>query len=422
MLPRHALLHAARCAPKTMQLTRSFAAHATIDESTLNGISFKLTDTQREFQQLARKFAREEMIPLEKHYDQTMEYPKPIFDKAWELGLVNGHIPEKYGGLGLGSLDGCIIGEELAYGCTGMMTAIEANHLALAPVLVAGNDAQCAKYFGRLIDAPRQAAYCVTEPGAGSDVAAAKTTAVKKGNSWVINGSKMWITNGGVADWYFVLAKTDSGASAGSAFTGFIVDANTPGITKGRKEINLGQRCSDTRGITFEDVVVPEENVLGSPGYGFKIAMQAFDHTRPPVAIGAVGLARRAFDEAKKYALERKTMGAPIATHQAIMFMLADMATGIEAARLLTYKAAYEIDCGRKNTMFASMAKRFAGDLANEVAANAVQIFGGAGFNTEYPVEKLFRDAKIYQIYEGTSQIQRLIIGKEVLSRANLDP
>ncbi|RHZ01231.1 hypothetical protein DYB37_004792 [Aphanomyces astaci] len=422
MLPRHALLHAARCAPKTASLTRSFAAHATIDESTLNGISFKLTDTQREFQQLARKFAREEMIPLEKHYDQTMEYPKPIFDKAWELGLVNGHIPEKYGGLGLGSLDGCIIGEELAYGCTGMMTAIEANHLALAPVLVAGNDAQCAKYFGRLIDAPRQAAYCVTEPGAGSDVAAAKTTAVKKGNSWVINGSKMWITNGGVADWYFVLAKTDSGASAGSAFTGFIVDANTPGITKGRKEINLGQRCSDTRGITFEDVVVPDENVLGSPGYGFKIAMQAFDHTRPPVAIGAVGLARRAFDEAKKYALERKTMGAPIATHQAIMFMLADMATGIEAARLLTYKAAYEIDCGRKNTMFASMAKRFAGDLANEVAANAVQIFGGAGFNTEYPVEKLFRDAKIYQIYEGTSQIQRLIIGKEVLSRANLDP
>ncbi|RHY35283.1 hypothetical protein DYB32_000253, partial [Aphanomyces invadans] len=397
-------LQAARRARKTVTLTRNFAAHATIDESKLNGVSFKLTDTQREFQHLARKFAREEMIPQEKHYDQTMEYPKPIFDKAWELGLVNGHIPEKFGGLGLGSLDGCIIGEELAYGCTGMMTAIEANHLALAPVLVAGNDAQCAKYFGRLIDAPRQAAYCVTEPGAGSDVAGAKTTAVKKGNSWVINGSKMWITNGGVADWYFVLAKTDPGASAGSAFTGFIVDANTPGITKGRKEINLGQRCSDTRGITFEDVVVPEENVLGTSNIHFSSR-----------------LARRAFEEAKKYALERKTMGAPIATHQAIMFMLADMATGIEAARLLTYKAAYEIDCGRKNTMFASMAKRFAGDLANEVAANAVQIFGGAGFNTEYPVEKLFRDAKIYQIYEGTSQIQRLIVGKEVLSR-NLEP
>jgi acyl-CoA dehydrogenase len=324
--------------------------------------------------------------------------------------------------MGLGSLDGCIIGEELAYGCTGMMTAIEANHLELAPVLVAGNDAQCEKYFGRLLEAPRQAAYCVTEPGAGSDVAAAKTTAVKKGDHYVLNGSKMWITNGGVADWYFVLAKTDANASAGSAFTGFVVDAKTPGITVGRKEINMGQRCSDTRGITFEDVAVPVTNVLGAPGYGFKIAMQAFDHTRPPVAIGAVGLARRAMDEAKKYALERKTMGVPIAHHQAITFMLADMATGIEAARLLAYKAAYEIDCGRKNTMYASMAKRFAGDLANQVATDAVQIFGGAGFNTEMPVEKLMRDAKIYQIYEGTSQIQRMIIGKEMLSRANLDP
>ncbi|OQR98873.1 medium-chain specific acyl-CoA dehydrogenase, mitochondrial precursor [Thraustotheca clavata] len=399
-----------------------FAAHATIDESQLNGISFKLTETQKEFQLLARKFAKEEMIPKEKYYDQTMEYPTEIFNKAWELGLINGHIPEKYGGMGLGSLDGCVIGEELAYGCTGMMTAIEANHLALAPVLVAGNDAQCAKYFGQLLEAPRQAAYCVTEPGAGSDVAGAKTTAVKKGNSWVLNGSKMWITNGGVADWYFVLAKTNPGASAGSAFTGFIVDANTPGITRGRKEINMGQRCSDTRGITFEDVVVPEENVLGAEGYGFKIAMQAFDHTRPPVAIGAVGLARRAMEEAKKYALERKTMGQPIAFHQSITFMLADMATHIEAGRLLTYKAAYEIDCGRKNTMYASMAKRFAGDMANQIAADAVQIFGGAGFNTEYPVEKLMRDAKIYQIYEGTSQIQRMIIGKEMLTRPSMEP
>lgn len=232
----------------------------------------------------------------------------------------------------------------------------------------------------------------------------------------------MWITNGGVAKWFFVLAKTDSNANAGSAFTGFIVDADSPGITVGRKEINIGQRCSDTRGITFEDVVVPAENVLGDPGYGFKIAMQAFDITRPPVAIGAVGLARRAFDEARKYALERKTMGTPIAMHQAIQFMLADMATGIEASRLLTYKAAYEIDCGRKNTMYASMAKRFAGDHANKVATDAIQIFGGAGFNTEYPVEKLFRDAKIYQIYEGTSQIQRMIIAKEMFSRESMDP
>ncbi|KAI9993151.1 hypothetical protein PInf_015221 [Phytophthora infestans] len=414
------LRHASRLLHPTG--TRSFALGQHIDDSKFSAFSLKLSDDQREFQQLARKFAREEMIPKEKHYDQTMEYPQEIFEKAWELGLVNTHVPEKFGGLGLGSLDGCIIGEELAYGCTGMATAMEANGLATAPLLVAGSDEQNRKYLGRLVEEPVQAAYCVTEPGAGSDVAGAKTTAVKKGDNWVINGSKMWITNGGVAKWYFVLAKTDPNANAGSAFTGFIVDADTPGITVGRKEINIGQRCSDTRGISFEDVAVPEENVLGDVGYGFKIAMQAFDITRPPVAIGAVGLARRAFDEARKYALERKTMGAPIAMHQAIQFMLADMATGIEAGRQLTYKAAYEIDCGRKNTMYASMAKRFAGDHANQVTTDAIQIFGGAGFNTEYPVEKLFRDAKIYQIYEGTSQIQRMIIAKEMFSRDSMDP
>jgi len=259
----------------------------------------------------------------------------------------------------------------------------------------------------------------VTEPGAGSDVAGLATTAVKKGDEWVLNGQKMWITNGGVANWYFVLAKTDASKGASAGFTGFIVDADTPGITVGRKEINLGQRCSDTRGITFEDVVVPAANVLGAEGVGFKVAMGAFDHTRPPVAAGAVGLARRAMDEAIAYATERKTMGVPIAHHQAVSFMIADMAIGIEAARSLTHKSAWEIDQGRKNTMFASMAKAFAGDHANKVAADAVQIFGGNGFNTEYPVEKLMRDAKIYQIYEGTSQIQRLIISREIFQRGH---
>jgi acyl-CoA dehydrogenase len=312
-----------------------------------------------------------------------------------------------------------IIGEELAYGCTGIMTAMEANGLASAPVILAGTTEQKKKYLGRLTEAPLQAAYGVTEPGAGSDVAGAKTTAVKKGDSWVLNGQKMWITNGGVANWFFVLAKTDPTKNAGSAFTGFIVDADTPGITVGRKEINMGQRCSDTRGITFEDVVVPAANVLGAEGFGFKVAMGAFDHTRPPVAAGAVGLARRAMDEAIAYAKERKTMGVPIAHHQAVSFMIADMAMGIEAGRCLVHKSAWEIDQGRKNTMFASMAKAFAGDHANKVAADAVQIFGGNGFNTEYPVEKLMRDAKIYQIYEGTSQIQRLIISREIFSRPN---
>jgi acyl-CoA dehydrogenase len=349
-----------------------------------------------------------------------MEYPRDVFDKAWELGLVNTHVPESVGGLGLGCLEGVIIAEELAYGCTGMMTAIEGNSLAEAPVLVAGNDAQKAKYLGRMIEEPLQAAYCVTEPGAGSDVAGARTKAVRKGDKYVINGSKMWITNGGVANWYFVLAKTDDTAKTGSAFTGFIVDADTPGISRGKKEINMGQRCSDTRGITFEDVEVPVENVLGAEGMGFKIAMKAFDFTRPPVAAGAVGLARRAMDEALAYSKERKTMGKPICQHQAIAFMLADMAVTTEAARLLTYKAAWAVDAGKRNTHFASMAKLLAAEHCNRVVTNAVQVFGGNGFNTEYPVEKLMRDAKIYEIYEGTSQIQRGIIARDLLTDIEL--
>jgi acyl-CoA dehydrogenase len=224
----------------------------------------------------------------------------------------------------------------------------------------------------------------------------------------------------GVANWFFVMAKTDTEAGTGSAFTGFIVDADSEGITVGRKEVNMGQRASDTRGIKFEDVVVPDENRLGDVGYGFKIAMRAFDLTRPAVASGAVGVARRAMDEAVAYALERKTMGQPIAMHQAIAFMLADMATGIEASRMLTYKSAWLRDQGLPNTHMASMAKAFAADHCNKVVTDAVQVFGGAGFNTEYPVEKLMRDAKIYQIYEGTSQIQRLIISRAMLTNPGL--
>ena len=361
-------------------------------------------------------------LPRLRSFFRTMEFPQPVFEKAWELGLVNTHVPESCGGLGLGCMEGVLIGEELAYGCTGIMTAMEANGLASAPVIIAGSEEQQKKYLGRLCEEPLQAAYCVTEPGAGSDVAGLATTAVKKGDEWVINGSKMWITNGGVANWYFVLAKTDPSAKTGAGFTGFIVDADSAGISRGRKEVNLGQRCSDTRGITFEDVVVPDANRLGAEGVGFKIAMGAFDHTRPPVASGAVGLARRAMDEAIQYASERKTMGVPIAHHQSISFMIADMAIGIEASRSLVHKASYEIDQGRKNTLYASMAKAFAGDHANKVAADAVQIFGGNGFNTEYPVEKLMRDAKIYQIYEGTSQIQRLIIARDIFARGSPTP
>lgn len=270
-----------------------------------------------------------------------------------------------------------------------------------------------------MMEEPLMCAYGVTEPGAGSDVAGIKTKAEKKGDQYILNGQKMWITNGGVANWYFVLARTnpDPKASAGKSFTGFIVDGDSPGLTKGRKEKNMGQRASDTRGLTFEDVVVPKENVLIGEGAGFKIAMGAFDRTRPPVAAGAVGLAQRALDEATKYSMERKTFGKVIAEHQAVAFILADMAIGVESSRLAWMRAAWEVDQGRRNSYYASIAKCLAGDVANKCASDAVQIFGGNGFNTEYPVEKLMRDAKIYQIYEGTAQIQRIIISREYLSK-----
>ena len=288
---------------------------------------------------------------------------------------MNAHIPVEYGGLGLHTVEACIINEELAYGCSGCSTAVEANTLAQMPLILAGNDFIKKKYLGRMTEAPLKCAYGVSEAGAGSDVAAIKTRAAKKGNEYVLNGSKLWITNGGVAQdddgndggWYFVLAVTDPDAPVGKRMTGFVVDANTPGISVGAKLVNMGQRCSDTRPLFFDNVVIPEENVLGAEGAGFKVAMGAFDNTRPPVAAGAVGVARRAMDEAYKYSQERNSMGVPIFDHQSVAFMLADMATGIEASRLLIYKSGYEIDSGRSNTMFASMAKVFAAEHCNKV-------------------------------------------------------
>ena len=380
-------------------------------------IGFELSENQQAFQQLARDFSRAEIAPAAAHHDQTGKFPREILEKAWAAGLMNTHVPEDCGGLGLGTLDGAIIAEEMAWGCTGIGTAMEANMLAEMPVIVSGTEAQKKKYLGRMIEAPLFAAYAVTEPGAGSDVAAVKTTAVRRGDKWVINGQKMWITNGGVANWFFVLAKTDESKGTGSAFTGFIVDADSPGITVGKKEWNMGQRASDTRGLSFENVEVPDENRLGDVGFGFKIAMKAFDKTRPLVASAAVGLSRRALDESMKYATERRTMGKPIAAHQAIAFMIADMARDVEAARLLVWRCAWEVDQGRRNTMYASMAKCLAADTAMRVATDAVQVHGGYGFSQEYPVEKLMRDAKVFQIYEGTSQIQRLIIAKELFER-----
>jgi acyl-CoA dehydrogenase len=377
---------------------------------------FELTQEQRDLQRLAHDFARDVIRPKAPHHDETGEWPDAIMKQAWELGLMNIHIPESCGGLGLGTFDGVVMDEELGWGCTGIATAMTANTLAQVPVIVAGNEAQKKKYLGRFVDAPLLCSYGVTEPGAGSDVAGGKTTAIKKGDRYILNGQKMWITGAGHANWFFVLAKSDP-TNAHKGMSGFIVEANSPGVTIGKKENNMGQRASDTRGITFEDVEVPVENLLGAEGDGFKIAMKAFDHTRPLVAAAAVGLGRAAMEHAAAYSKERKAFGGPIAQFQGISFMIADMATKVEAARLLVWKAAKEIDAGRRNTLYAAMSKRFAADSAMEIATDAVQVFGGNGFNKEYPVEKLMRDAKIMQIYEGTSQIQRVIIARELLSK-----
>ena len=393
----------------------SSAPEPSLSGNANGGFNFELTQEQKEIQQMARKFAREEIIPKAAHLDKTGEYPTDLIKKAWELGLVNGTVPTKYGGTGLTLFDGCLVAEELAYACSGVATAIVANELGQAPLLLAGNEELKTEYLGRVTKEPLMCAYCVTEPGTGSDVAAVKTRAEKKGDKYIINGQKMWITNGGVANWYFVLARTnpDPKCPASKAMTGFIVDADSKGITKGRKEWNMGQRASNTTGVTFEDVEVPAKNVLAVEGAGFKIAMGAFDKTRPPVAASAVGLAQRALDEATKYAFERKTFGQLIAEHQAVQFLLAEMIMGVELSRMAWMRAAWQTDNGQRNTYFASIAKAFAGDVANKCAADAVQIFGGNGFNSEYPVEKLMRDAKIFHIYEGTAQIQRIIIARE---------
>jgi acyl-CoA dehydrogenase len=380
-------------------------------------IGFELSDEQKAIRDLADTFARKEILPIAAELDRTMAYPMELVKKAHAAGLLNPSIPAEYGGAGLNTLEQAIISESIGYACTGVGTAFAANDLALAPLLVAGTKEQITEFATPMTKEPLLAAYCVTEPGAGSDVAGIRTTAKDMGDHFVLNGSKMWITNGSVASWYFVLATLDP-AKGPKGMCGFVLPAKTPGIQVGKKEINVGQRCSDTRGITFDNVKVPKKYLLGKPGEGFKIAMAAFDHTRPLVAAGAVGLAQRAFDEATRYALERKAFGVPIAQHQAVQFMLADMAKDIEAARLLVWRAAWELDQGRRNTKFASFAKCFAGDAAVRIASDAVQIFGGYGYNNEYPVEKLYRDSKIFQIYEGTQQIQRVIIARHVLEEA----
>jgi acyl-CoA dehydrogenase len=380
-------------------------------------IDFSLSEEQEQLRALAREFTEKEIAPRAAHHDATGEYPKEICRKAWELGLMHTHIPEAYGGPGLGVLDGCIIAEETAAGCTGINAAMDVNALAEAPVIVGGSEEQKKRILTPMIEEFRLAAYCVTEPEAGSDVLGIKSTARRVGDDYVLNGAKMWITNGDVADWYFVVAYTDP-AKKHKVMSAFYVPRDADGIEVGKKEQNMGQRASDTRAVTFNDVKVPKADLLGKEGQGWLLAMAAFDHSRPLVSAAAVGLARSAMTHAVRYAKERSTFGVPIAKHQAIAFMIADMAMKIKAARLLVWESAWRVDRGERNTKEAAFAKAFGADTAMEVALNAVQVFGGYGFSREYPVEKLMRDAKVFQIYEGTSQIQRLIIAREIFDRA----
>jgi len=380
-------------------------------------IGFEPTEEEAALAALAHEFAAREIRPVSAHHDQTGEFPEAVLRKAHSLGLMNLHVPQRWGGPGLGVLDGCLVSEEIAWGCAGIGTILEACGLALEPVLQGASDALVERYVAPMVERFSLASYCVTEPGAGSDVQAMRTHAERRGDRWVINGQKMWITNAGQADWFFVLAVTDPALKARGGMTAFLVERGWKGVSVGRKEWNMGVRASDTRGVTFEDVEVPEENVVGQVGQGWMLAMKAFDHTRPPVAAGAVGLARAAMEHAAKYAEERVAFGVPIARHQAVAFLLADMAKDIDAARLLVWRAAWLKDQGRRNTREASIAKVFAADVAMRVATDAVQVFGGYGYNAEYPVEKLMRDAKIFSIYEGTSQIQRVIVARELSER-----
>jgi acyl-CoA dehydrogenase len=376
-------------------------------------VEFTLTNEQKALREMAHDFAVKEIRPVAWEYDKDGTWPEDIIQKAWDVGLMNSHIEEEYGGPGASYLDGCLIEEELSWGCSGIQTSLGCNGLATAPIALGGSEEVKRKYLGMLTESPKLASFCLTEPDAGSDVSAMRTTAVKKGDKYVLSGTKCFITNGGHADYYTVYAKTDKDAGH-RGISAFVVEREW-GVVVDKKEDKLGQRASNTATISFDEVEVPAENLLGEENKGFKLAMMTLDRTRPGVAAMATGIARAAMEFAVDYAKERVQFGVPIAMHQAIQFIIADMATEIEAARLLTWKSAAMLDNGERNTLVSSHAKRFAADTAMKTATEAVQVYGGYGFIKEYPVEKLFRDAKIMQLYEGTSQIQRLVIARETL-------
>ncbi len=378
------------------------------------GVSFALTEEQKMLQKMAREFTAAEIIPVAADFDEHATFPDDIFQKARELGIVNMNIPAEYGGVGASPFEEVLVAEELGYGCTGISTSISTNALGSLPIILAGNDKQKQHWLGeRLAEKGELVSYCVTEAAAGSNVVGIQTRAEKKGSSYIINGSKIFITNASHAHFFTVFAKTNPDAGH-RGMTAFIIDRNAPGVKVGKKFDKLGQRASDTAEIVFENVEVSEENRLGEEGQGFYLAMKVFDYSRPGVAAAAVGLQRRALEECVKYAKEREAFGTPIYQHQAIGHKIADMAINYEASRLLTWQAAWQVEAGISNPKIPAYAKAFAADMATKAAVDAVQVFGGYGFMKEYPVEKLLRDVKIFQIYEGTSEIQRNIIVREL--------
>ena len=376
-----------------------------------------LTDEQRMIKDLCRRIAREKIQPVAAEYDEKEEFPWPIVKILADSDIFGIYIPEAYGGMGGGVFELALVTEELSWGCGGISLAFAATGLGTFPIILFGNDEQKKKYLPKIAKGTI-AAFCITEAEAGSDAGSIKTTAVKDGNNYILNGTKQWITNGGEADVYIVIALTDKKKGARGA-TAFIVEKGTKGLDFGKKEKKLGIRGSMTREVILTDCKVPKENVLAREGMGFIVAMKTFDYSRPGVAAQAVGIAQRALDEAVNYAQQRKQFGQSISRFQGIQFLLADMSIQVEAARAIIYRAAKMIDAGSKNiSKISAISKTFASDVAMKVTTDAVQIFGGYGYMREYPVEKLMRDAKITQIYEGTNQIQRGIIAANLIKES----
>ncbi len=378
-------------------------------------IDFRFTDEQLELQNKTRRFAQEYMIPFAHYYDKSGEFPRPIIQKCWEEGLMNLSIPKEFGGQGLGSIEQCIAVEEMAAGCAGMTTSIYVNTLGAEPILVAGTDEQKEKYLRPLTEELKFVSFACSEPGMGSDVAGIQTRVKKEGSNYVLNGSKFWITNAPHADYFTVFASLDP-SKRHKSLCAFIVEANTPGVKTGRPVDKMGHRASTTSSVMFRDAKIPEENLLGSEGKGFGIAMKTFAMTRPSIAAFATGLARSAMEYARDYVNKREVFAQKLREFEVIQFKLAEMYMKIEASRILYLKAALTTDNVGDATIPASVAKAFATDVAMETASEALQIHGGYGYIDQYPLEKLFRDAKLYQIYEGTSEVQRLILGRHVLS------